>query len=128
MTQNVRAWLALCVGVLLVCPPTFAHHGTSAYDMNTLVTLKGTITEFDLTNPHSIIYFDVTDDKGDVVHWVAESIGPGRALRVGWTRDSLKPGDHVTITLNPAKNGRPVGFLQKVVLPNGKELTIKEPD
>lgn len=128
MTQNLRAWVALCVGLFMVCSPTFAHHGTSAYDMTKPITLKGIITRFELVNPHSVVYFDVTDDKGNVVHWVAESIGPGRAFRAGWTRDSLKPGDHVTITLNPAKNGQPVGFLQKVVLANGKELTIKEPD
>lgn len=128
MKRSVLHWAVWMLAFVWFSTPVSAHHGTSAYDMTNPITLKGTITEFDLVNPHSIVYFDVTDDKGNVVHWVAESIGPGRALRAGWTRDSLKPGDQVTITLNPAKNGRPVGFLREVVLPNGKKLTIKEPD
>lgn len=128
MTQNLRAWAALCVGLVVVCAPTFAHHGTSAYDMTKPITLRGTITRFEMVNPHSMVYFDVKDDKGNVVHWVAESLPPGRAIRAGWKHDSLKPGDEVSVTLNPSKNGAPVGFLQKIVLPNGNELTIKAPE
>jgi len=96
--------------------------------MKKTTTLKGTIARFDFMNPHSLVYFDVKDDRGNVVHWVCESLPPGRAIRAGWKHDSLKPGDQVTVTFNPAKNGSPVGFLQKIVLADGKELTIKAPE
>ena len=128
MNRSFVVSVLVCVAVLLVCSPAFAHHGTSAYDMTRTVTLKGVITEFDFSNPHSLVMFDVTDDQGKVTHWVCESLAPGRGLRAGWTRDSLKPGDHVTVTANPAKNGAPVGFLREVVLANGKVLTVKTPD
>ena len=128
MKRNVAVWMVVCVGVLLACSRASAHHGTSAYDMTRTVTLKGTITEFDFANPHSQVYFDAKDDQGKVAHWVCESLPPGRAIRAGWRKDSLKPGDQVTVTCNPAKNGAPVGFLQKVVLSDGKVLTIKAPE
>jgi hypothetical protein len=128
MKRNVAVWMVVCVGVLLACSLASAHHGTSAYDMTRTVTLKGTITKFDFANPHSQVYFDVKDDQGKVAHWVCESLPPGRAIRAGWRKDSLKPGDQVTVTCNPAKNGAPVGFLQEVVLSDGKVLTIKAPE
>lgn len=125
MKRILVVWMISCVGLLVASSAAFAHHGTSAYEMTKTITLKGTITRFDFTNPHSMVYFDVKDNKGNLVHWVCETNPPGRAIRAGWTRDSLKPGDQVTITFNPAKNGAPVGFLQKVVLANGKVLGIK---
>ena len=69
------------------------------------------------------MYFDVTDDKGNAEHWVAETTNPGMLNRVGWTRDSLKAGDQVTLIANPNKVGARVVFLQKVVFTDGKELT-----
>lgn len=127
MRRNAAVWMVVFLGVLLAGSPTLAHHGTSAYDMTRTVTLKGTITEFDFSNPHSLVYFYVKGDHDEVVHWVCESLPPGRAIRAGWKKDSLKPGDQVTVTCNPAKNGAPVGFLQTVALPDGKVLTIKAP-
>jgi hypothetical protein len=116
--------MAACV-CLLLSRPMLAHHGGAGYDMEKVVTLKGTITEFEWTNPHSQIFFDVTDDKGKVAHWVAETEPPAVMLERGWVRKSLKPGDQVTVYCYVAKNGATTSILQKVVLPDGKELTAR---
>jgi hypothetical protein len=116
-------WFILMVGLLIVAVQTFAHHGAQAYDQQTKLTLKGTITSFEWTNPHSQIHLDVSDDKGSVVQWSFETQPPNVLVHAGWTRNSLQPGDQVTIVGNPAKNGAPVGIIQKVILANGQELT-----
>ena len=117
---------ALACGLMMVCTPLFAHHGNSAYDLSKTVTMKVTITKFEWSNPHTQVYFDSTDDKGNVVHWVAETTNPAMLNRVGWTRDSLKPGDQVTLVANPNKVGARVVLLQKVVFANGQELETKK--
>jgi hypothetical protein len=88
--------------------------------------LKGTVTNFEWTNPHSQIHLDVTDDNGKVVRWNFEAQPPNILVHAGWTKDSLKPGDQVTIVGTCAKNGAPIGIIQKVVLANGRELTMAE--
>jgi hypothetical protein len=126
LTAAISAFCLLTLGV----PVVLAHHGNSAYDEKDPITLKGTVTEFDFVNPHSQIYLDVKDDKGNVVHWAIESQSPGIMVKNDWTRHTLKPGDEITITLIPAKNGSPVGFsgasIGKVVLPDGKTMTMQK--
>jgi hypothetical protein len=116
----------LFAALLLVSIPACAHHGVAAYDMTTKITLKGTIASFDWSNPHSQIHLDVTDEKGNVVHWDFETQAPTVLVHAGWTRNTLKPGDQVTIIATPAKDGAPVGLLSKLVLANGQELTSNE--
>lgn len=111
------------VGLLVVSVQTFAHHGTSAYNQQNRISLTGTIAAFEWKNPHSQIHLDVTDDKGNVVHWNFEAQPPNILTHAGWTRNSLKPGDQVTLIGSPAKNGAPIGIMQKIVLANGQELT-----
>jgi hypothetical protein len=106
----------------------WAHHGNAAYDDKNPITIKGSVTEFAWTNPHVQIYLDVKDDKGSVVHWSVETYSPGKLVRAGWSKDSVKAGDAVSINLIPAKSGAPVGFLHKLVLPGGKELGLAELD
>jgi hypothetical protein len=110
---------------LMLSRPILAHHGAAGYDMEKVVTLKATITDFEWGNPHSQIFFDVTDDKGKVAHWVAETEPPAVMLERGWARKSLKPGDQVTVYCYAAKNGATTSILQKVVLADGKELTAR---
>ncbi|MEO8260313.1 MAG: DUF6152 family protein [Acidobacteriota bacterium] len=120
----------LCTAVLLglVGRPALAHHGTAnVYDNSKPVVMKGTITKFEWTNPHNQIFFDVTDDAGKVTHWIAATEPPQVMLERGWTRKSMKPGDQVTAYVFVAKNGAPVGNLQKLVFPDGKELTTTGP-
>lgn len=110
----------------LMSVPLFAHHGVAAYDMVRRITIKGVITCFDWSNPHTQVHIDVTDAKGNVVHWDLENQPPSILSHAGWTRSSLKPGDQVSIVISPAKNGSPVGLLSKVIFPNGDELTPTE--
>ena len=119
-------FLIAIAAVLMVGIPLWAHHGNAAYDDKNPITIKGTITEFAWTNPHVQIYLDVKDVKGGVAHWSVETYSPGKLIRAGWTKEVIKPGDQVSINLIPARNGAPVGFLHKLVLPNGKELGLQE--
>lgn len=112
--------------VVLMVAPLWAHHGNAAYDEKNPITIKGTVTEFAWTNPHVQIYLDVKDDKGNVAHWSVETYSPGKLIRAGWAKDSVKSGDVVSINLIPARNGAPVGFLHKLTFPNGKELGLQE--
>jgi Family of unknown function (DUF6152) len=101
----------------------YAHHGfASWFDMSRSVTMKGTVTSFDWTNPHSYIYFDVKDDKGAVQRWSAELGAVTMLARAGWKKDTVKPGDEITLIGNPAKDGKPLMHLDKIVFANGQEL------
>ncbi len=126
----MRIALELSVGVLaslfVLCAATSGHHGNSAYDESKPITLKGVVTEFDWVNPHTQIYFDVKDEKGRVSHWGCETLSPGKLSRAGWTKDSVKAGDQVTITLVAAKTGAPVGILQRLVFADGRQLAPNE--
>lgn len=101
----------------------FLHHGTGAsYQMDKKVTLKGTVTEFRLANPHCQLYFDVKDESGKVVHWSAEISSVFHLAKAGWKRDSIKPGDEVTVVLSPSKVGNPAGVMWTVTLPDGRVM------
>ena len=121
-----RSFFVVAIAVLIVSAPIFAHHGNAEYDEKRPLTLKGTATEFMWASPHSKIFFDVKDTKGSVVHWSIETLSPGKLARAGWTKDAVKPGDQVTLTFSPAKNGALMGFLQKVVFLDGKQLGMLE--
>ena len=84
--------------------------------------MKGTVTEWFWANPHCFLKFDVQDESGQVVHWVAETSNPPDMINRGWTKYSFKAGDLVTVTLEPVKNGAPNGRVLQVVLPDGKTL------
>ena len=116
--------LLFAAGLFLNARPAAAHHGAAnLYDMTKPVAMKGTITKFEWSNPHNQIYFDVTDEKGTVAHWVVATEPPQVMLERGWTRRSLKFGDQITAYVFIAKNGAPVGNLQKIVLADGTELS-----
>ncbi|HXC31339.1 MAG TPA: DUF6152 family protein [Verrucomicrobiae bacterium] len=123
MRFRLAVFFAVFFGFCAVSLPVFAHHGNSAYDMSKTVPVKATVTRFEYTNPHTQVYYDVNNDKGEVEHWVAETTNPAMLNRVGWSRDTLKPGDQVTLWVNPNKVGAKVTFLQKVTLADGKELS-----
>ena len=99
-----------------------AHHGAASFDTTKELTLKGTVTEWIWANPHCFLKFDAKDDTGAVRNWAVEVSNPTDMTRLGWARTSFKFGDEVTVTLQPVKNGAPVGRLRRVVLPNGETL------
>ena len=100
-----------------------AHHGSASFDTEKEITLKGTVTEWLWANPHCFLKFDATDDTGTVRSWTVETSNPPDMAIRGWRRTSFKVGDHVTVTLQPFKNGSPVGRIRKVVLANGETLS-----
>jgi len=113
---------ALVAGLLVVPGSMLAHHGTANYDMTTVTTLKGTVTDFQFINPHTLILFDVKNDQGVVEHWQAEATSPNHLVRAGWSKDIIKAGDVFTISGFRAKNGSNVLRFQKMVLANGQEV------
>lgn len=102
---------------------TYAHHATASYDMTSTATLKGTVTGYDWTNPHVYIYVDVKDAKGAVEKWSVEMASVGMLARAGWRRDTVKPGDDITVIGNRAKDGKALLHLNKLVFANGQEMT-----
>lgn len=122
MRHGIFAAFILAAVFLMLSSPLSAHHGTSGYDMDKDTVLKGTITQFDWTNPHGEIHFDALDANGAAQGWIVECGPPSRLVETGWTRHSLASGDHVTLYFHAAKNGSPRGILVKVVLENGTVL------
>jgi uncharacterized protein DUF6152 len=119
-----KFWMILVLGIggSIFSPPLFAHHGYAAYDTDKKVTLKGTVMQWHWSNPHCLLQMDVTDESGQVVHWIAETENPSSMTRMGWTDKSIKPGEQITPTAIPVKNGRPVGRIIEVVTPSGERL------
>jgi hypothetical protein len=121
-TKLTIAFIA-AAGWVLFAGAAFAHHSTAEYDMASLTTIKGTVTKFEWANPHAYIYIEGKDDKGAPVAWTAELASIGMLARVNWKRDTVKPGDEITIVGNRAKDGRLVMRLDKIVFSNGQELS-----
>jgi hypothetical protein len=107
---------------MLLSISAHAHHSFTMFDATKSVTLNGTVTSFEWTNPHSYIEIDVADEGGAVKHWSIEMGSPSILQQSGWKFSSLKKGDKTTLVINPLKDGRPGGFLNTATLPTGKIL------
>jgi hypothetical protein len=114
--------------LLIIGAQVSAHHGSSNYDMSKPTSVKGTIAKFEFINPHSAIHLEAKNDNGDAEEWIIECDSPNNLGRAGWTRDSLKPGDQVTIVGNRLKDGSKVMRLQKIIFAGGKELKPRQGD
>jgi hypothetical protein len=125
MKSRLAVSLALAGCLLTGGGASFAHHGANlSFDMNKQLTVTGTVTKFNFANPHSQLYFDATDASGTPAHWVAEMSSPGVLMRTGdWVRNTLKPGDKVTVTMHPSKSGALVGYCGMVELPDGRKVS-----
>jgi hypothetical protein len=109
----------IAAGAVAIAGPAFAHHSFAMFDSAKEITLVGTIKEFQWTNPHSWIQLNVPDANGKLVEWSIEGGSPNGLSRRGWKSTSLKPGDKVTLTTHPMKDGSNGGSLMKVVKADG---------
>jgi hypothetical protein len=113
--------LTLALAVLAIASPAAAHHSFAMFDQHKIMTLEGTVTEFQWTNPHAFIEMDVSSG-GKTVRWSIELNSPNNLKRQGWKRDSLHRGDKVTLRMNPLRDGKHGGLFLDVRLANGKVL------
>ena len=120
MTNRLITTFAVVAGLVASVQ---AHHSNAAFDLGKEITLKGSVTEWFWANPHCILQLDVKDEQGQVEHWVTEGGNPPGMTNDGWSKTFLKSGDRVTVTVQPAKNGKPFGRLVQIVLPSGKTLS-----
>ena len=129
MKNNVLRASVLAAVLGLLSAPVVAHHGDAGrYDESAFV-ITGTIVEIRLTNPHSIMVFDVTDEGGKTVRWQGEMTGGQQIVRqFGWTKDSPKVGDKITLTGRRVKTGAPYMNLAKraniILTDTGKEIYV----
>jgi Family of unknown function (DUF6152) len=115
---------------MLVAAPVAAHHGAGVFEPEKKVTVSGTVTDFQFVNPHVLVYMTVKGDDGKEVQWGGELTSPNRLARdaraVKWHKEILKPGDSITITGHPARNGAPMMDILKIVDAQGTVLIDDE--
>ena len=123
MLHTKLAIATMTIGIMATAWPVLAHHSFSAeYDFAKPITLQGTVVKWELINPHGWITVDVKDTNGKVVRWAVETGNPNALLRAGWRKDSLKPGDEVTIEGYLAKDGTPTVNGVQVTLADGRKV------
>jgi hypothetical protein len=111
--------LALVTSGFAIASPLFAHHSGSSFDTDHQISLTGTVSNFDWTNPHVFIYLDVKDESGAVAQWRVEGNSPNMLARTGWKKEMIKAGDQITVNGAPAKNKAPILRLISLTLANG---------
>ena len=128
MRSAMKTRMALVIGALglAVAGPALAHHAFAMFDTNREVTLDGTVKEFQWTNPHTWVQLLVKDSAGKEVEWSIEGSSPNNLARFGWTRTSLKAGDHVQAVVHPLKDGSIGGSLVKITV-NGQVVGAAKP-
>ena len=101
-----------------------AHHSFSMFDMKTTKTLAGTVKQFEWTNPHTWLWIYVPNEKGEMEQWGIEGMSPNYLGRRGWSKNTLKAGDKVTLEIHPLRNGEHGGTFLNVTLPGGKVMKM----
>jgi len=112
----------LAAAILTAAGTASAHHSFAMFDQTKQITLIGTVSAFEWTNPHAYIEMDVPDEKGTLKHWSVEMGSPSILMQSGWKFKDLKHGDKVTVRISPLKDGKPGGLLVQATLPDGRVL------
>ncbi len=118
------ALLAACAILIFTPLSAIAHHGWADFDASSELTLHGVVVDFHYVNPHSVVEFTATDEKGQTRQWQGEFGSPNELARKGWSQTSLNAGDKITITGHPAKNGVPALHVSSITLANGQEVKL----
>jgi len=127
MGNKPRAFFFVSLCLLLLCVPAFAHHGGAAYDQDHPITLTGTVKDFHFIQPHPLIAIEVKDAQGGTTEWSVEMTAPNHLVRYGWNGKKLKPGDQITVTGLPSKNGLKILNLRKISWATGEVIPLGPP-
>lgn len=114
--------------LMLGSAPALAHHSFAVhYVPDKIISVSGVVTKFRFANPHGVIFFAVTDENGEEVEWKGETNSPNMLRRRGWARDSLQPGDEITVEGYPSRDGSPMLRVAKVTKADGTVLVGQKP-
>ena len=127
MTKKINGLIAASVLWNFLAFPILAHHSPAVFDRTKEVKIVGSVKEFRWSNPHSFIELDVRNEKGGTDTWAVEMNPPNYLVKAGWTSKTVKPGDMVTIMVNPLRTNEPVGKFVSITLPGGQVLTENAP-
>jgi len=119
VTKNA---LVAALAAFSCAAPASAHHSFAMFDRSRIVSVTGTVKEFEMINPHGWLQLMVVNSQGRANEWSLETGGPGQLVRAGWQKESVRPGDKVTVEIHPLKDGSNGGELMSVILPNGQTL------
>jgi len=124
----MKSTVALILLVFCLAPnPALAHHSfASQFDSSKPVTLRGVVARLEWTNPHSWLYVDAKDEGGNLTHWQCELVSPNQLKRLGWSRDSVKVGDQLTVEGFRARNDENTCYARIVKTPDGKRVFGEE--
>jgi len=117
-----RSVVTCVLAVFLAAASLAAHHSPVLFDRTVSKTLVGTVVEFAWTNPHAAIQLDVPNERGASERWGVELGSPNSMVKTGWKSTTLKPGDKVTVVVNPLKSGEFGGIFVSMTLPDGRKL------
>jgi len=120
-------WIGICavaLGLTIAANPAFAHHGTAAYQEGKQVSVTGTVTDFEFANPHTLVYVDVKQGDGTVAKWQGEMTSPNHLVRAGWTKNSIRRGEQITISGLLMKRDARSMWIRKIVKGDGTELPL----
>ena len=122
MRMRLIALSAVLGAVFFDTTPGLAHHSNVAFEVTKVLTISGVVKAFQWRNPHTWVVLTVDDGKGGKVEWSVEGRAPGVLLRAGWTKNSLQPGEMITVDFSPAKDGSKTGLVARVTKADGTIL------
>ena len=122
-TARLATAVLAAVGLLTSADAALAHHSFAMFDLTKKLTLVGTVTRFEWTNPHSFIWVLAPGPDGKVKEWAAEGQSPNFLGRRGWSKRTVQPGDKITLIISPLKDGAPGGMFSSMVLADGQTMT-----
>jgi hypothetical protein len=127
VTHTRKAWraAALAAGLAVCGASAYAHHSFAPFDMGITRAVEGSVKQVDWTNPHIWVWLDVPNGQGGVDAWGFEGMSPNYLGRRGWTRTSLKPGDKITVTYRPLRDGSKGGMFVSTTAPDGRALSMQ---